>query len=123
MPITQVRNVIPHVPSTDPQITRDFFTEVFGFEILYETADYIELGAGNCLVGVLRAQGQPNQQSIYIRVNAIDALWQRRREVLSLYKHRELFVQDYGMKEFHVVAPETRTLIFVGEEVAQSDES
>ena len=31
------------------------------------------------------------------------------------YKHKELFTQRYQMKEFHVIIPETQTLLIVGE--------
>ena len=121
--MAEVLSVTPHIPSSKPQVTRDFFVKLLGFNVGLEKPEYIELKNGNFLIGIQKALKEPNQQSIYIEVRGIDALWDANREELSRYKHRELFIQDYGMKEFHIVAPNTRTLIFVGEACASEEDS
>ena len=115
--MTDIVSIYPHVPSVSPQVTRDFFVDLLGFEIQSESASFVELRRGKCKIGIQRSTGEPNQQSFYIEVRGIDELWQAKKESLANYKLRELFVQDYGMKGFDVLAPETRTLVFVGEPV------
>jgi hypothetical protein len=112
-----IRSVTPHIPSADPMLTRDFFVAVFGFDVRLEKPEFIELEAGAYLIGIQLADGPPNPQSIYIQVEGIDDLWEAKRAALFPLEHRPPFEQDYGMKEFHVVAPGTRTLVFVGESV------
>lgn len=78
---------------------------------------FIQLEKDGQRIGILQSIGKPNQQSFYIQVKGIDKLWENVRESLLKYNPRELFIQEYGMKEFHVVAPETNTLVFFGEAV------
>ena len=115
--MVEIVGVTPHIPSLNPGVTRDFFVDLMGFQVQSESERYIELRKGTLTLGIQRStgEGEPNQQSFYIRVSGIDEFWEAKRDSLSNYKLRDLFVQDYGMKEFHVVAPETRTLVFVGE--------
>ena len=112
-----VRSVTPHIPSSDVQLTRDFFVDVFGFKTLLERPEFIELGNGAWLLGIVPSTGTPNQQSVYLEVQNLDELWQAQSGLLAQLKHRAPFTQPYGMREFHVVAPGTNTLVFVGEEL------
>ena len=113
--MVEIVAVTPHIPSSNPKVTCDFFVDLLGFEIAMENPEYIELRLGSWLIGIQKTTDEPNQQSFYIQVNGINELWEASKDLLSSYKHRALFVQDYGMKEFHVVAPESGTLVFVGE--------
>ena len=113
--MTDVLRITPIVPSQNPIATKKFLIDLFGFDVQSESANYIELEIGFSYIAIKKARTEPIQQSVYIEVKEIDELWEAKREMLSRYKVRELFIQSYGMKEFHVVAPETRTLLFVGE--------
>ncbi len=53
-------------------------------------------------------------RKIYLEVTGIEGLWKHVSGFKEQYKMRDLFVQDYGTKEFHIIAP-NNCLIFVGE--------
>ena len=53
-------------------------------------------------------------REIYVEVTGIEALWAHVRQFRGQYKIRDLFTKDYGMREFHVIAPND-CLVFVGE--------
>jgi len=116
--MSKIINICTHVPSENPVVTKAFFQEVLGFNVAFELENYIELEKEGSLIGIQQSEGRPNEQSIYIRMERLDDFWQLQKKNLSKHKPREPFVQDYGMKEIHVVAPETNTLIFIGERVS-----
>jgi hypothetical protein len=39
------------------------------------------------------------------------------KDKLGDMKVREPFDQDYGMREIHINVPETKTLLFIGQEI------
>ena len=55
---------------------------------------------------------------IYIEVSGIEPLWEHVKTFKDRYKTRDLFVQDYGMTEFHSGDP-NGCLVFVGERTAK----
>jgi len=110
-----IKKIIPHIPSNNLKVTQAFFISNFEFITVVETDYFIELKNANFTLGLLKAIGEPNEQSIYIQVTNIETLWKNLKSTLSNYKHKELFTQHYGMKEFHVIIPETETLLIVGE--------
>ena len=110
-----IENVISHIPSVNLSITADFFIKLFEFKIKVKSDYYIELKNNEHSIGLLKAMSLDNEQSIYIQVNEIEKLWSDIKENIALYNHKELFTQEYGMKEFHVIIPETSTLLIVGE--------
>ena len=110
-----LEQIIPHIPSLAMNETVGFFKEVFGFKVSSESDNYIELNLGKNLLGILSSQGEPNQQSIYLKVNDIEKLWSEVSPMIKDLHAKPLFTQDYGMKEFHVVVPGSNTLLFVGE--------
>ena len=71
----QLESVVPHIPLNDMQATIDFMVGTLGFESLHRTELYSEVRSGHQLIGVLAAQGKPNEQSIYLRVKDIDIFW------------------------------------------------
>jgi len=115
--MSKIINICTHIPSRAPEVTKRFFLEVLGFNTEFEHGSYIELGNEGLLLGIQQSEGEPNQQSIYVRMEGLDAFWQSHKGTLSKYDAREPFIQEYGMKEIHVVAPETNTLLFIGENV------
>ena len=109
----------PHIPSTNLDLTADFLVRVFSFEIRLKNEAYVELGMDNLVIGLLAADSEPNQQSFAIEVEGIEELWSTQKDYLNQFHTRALFTQDYGAKEFHVVMPETNTLLFVSERQAE----
>ena len=115
--MSKIINICTHIPSRMPEVTKRFFLEVLGFNTKFEHGSYIELEKEGLLLGIQQSEGEPNQQSIYVRMEGIDYFWTSQKVNLSKYDAREPFVQEYGMKEIHVIAPETNTLLFIGENV------
>ena len=109
-----IESVTPHIPSKNIKESVNFMAEVFGFEPSNHSEVYSELLSGNHILGIIQAHGEPNQQSIYLRVKDVDALWSKIKSKLEKVKHKAPFNQDYGMREIHVVIPETNTLLFIG---------
>jgi len=91
-----------------------FMVEAFGFESINHSELYCELLSGNQVLGLIQARGEPNQQSIYLRVKDVDVLWSKTKSKLDKAKPKAPFNQEYGMREFHVVIPGTNTLLFIG---------
>ena|SRR5210317_1995407 len=115
--MSKIINICTHIPSRMPEVTKEFFLEVLGFKTDFEHGSYIELDKEGLLLGIQKSPGEPNQQSIYLRMEGLDSFWESQKVNLSKYNAREPFIQEYGMKEIHVVAPETNTLLFIGESV------
>ena len=53
--MVDVVNVSPHIPSADPQITRDFFVDLLDFKIQFESDSYIEIRNGSWVIGIQKA--------------------------------------------------------------------
>ncbi|NNK95898.1 MAG: hypothetical protein HKP41_16230 [Desulfobacterales bacterium] len=72
-----LESVTPHIPSKNMKESISFMVEAFGFEALNHSKFYSELVSGNQILAIIQAQGEPNQQSIYLRVKDVDALWSK----------------------------------------------
>ena len=112
-----IQKVIPHIPSINMSVTSEFFTNLFEFKITVNSEYFVELNNDERSIGLLKTDKLENEQSIYIQVSDIDTLWHDIKDQIAPYKHKPLFVQEYGMKEFHVIIPKTTTLLIVGEPV------
>ena len=110
----QLENITPHIPSNNMKESISFMVEAFGFESNNHSDVYSELISNNHILGIIQAHGEPNQQSIYLRVNDVDTLWSKIKSKFEKVKHKAPFEQEYGMKEIHVVIPGTNTLLFIG---------
>lgn len=115
--MSKIINICSHIPSRVPEVTKQFFLEILGFNTKFELGNYIELENEGLILGIQQSEGKPNHQSIYVRMEGLDSFWKSQKVNLSKYNVRKPFIQEYGMKEIHVVAPETNTLLFIGESV------
>jgi len=110
-----LENITPHIPSSDKDETISFLVDILGFSFENHSEYYYsELHSGNHVLGVQASQGEPNQQSIYLRVKDIDALWESINGKSESFRCHAPFDRDYGMREIHVVIPATETLLFIG---------
>ena len=109
-----LESITPHIPSKNMKESISFMVEAFGFESLNHSEFYSELLSGNQILGIIQAQGEPNQQSICLRVKDVDALWSKVKSKLEKANPKAPFNQEYGMREIHVVIPGTNTLLFIG---------
>lgn len=129
MPLTyKAKTLSPIIPIADMQRSIGFYTEVLGFEIAMQSGDYSILTRGGASLHLTRADDQSvldatrGHTSIYLEVEAIESLWSHVSQFKGRYKVRELFDREYGMREFHIIAPDD-CLIFVGERIHASEHS
>lgn len=108
----------PMIPSYNLPETKRFFVELFGFKVVRD-GDYIILHKDGHLIHILRA-GDIGEMEFYLEVDSIDELWDGIKEHLEKIKVKPPFNQDYGMREFHVIVPHTKTLMFVGQEIKRA---
>ena len=103
----------PMIPSYNVPETKRFFADLFGFEVVRD-GDYVILHKDNHLIHILRA-GDIGEMEFYLEVDNIDELWDNIKDQLEDIKVKPPFNRDYGMREFHVIVPYTKTLMFVGQ--------
>jgi hypothetical protein len=115
--MTQLNNVIPHIPSQNVDATVGFLAGLFDFEVKKHSASYTELIHGTNFLGVLESGEEPGQQSIYLRVSGVDELWSKIEPHLAGIRSKAPFDQEYGMREIHIVVPHTNTLLFIGQPI------
>lgn len=114
--LAHVNSVSPILGVADMAEALEFYTKVLLFEIVIESADWAIVRKGHGEIHLRLVEGDAQAREIYMEVTEIEALWEHVSRFQDKYKMRDLFVQDYGMKEFHVIAP-NNCLIFVGERV------
>jgi len=102
------------IPSFNIRETRDFFVDFFGFELLMD-GDYSIVKKDAHLVHILQAGDDIGEMEFYLEVDGVDDLWDSIRDRLPVTKLRPPFDREYGMREFHIVVPHTKTLMFVGQ--------
>jgi len=109
-----LEKIIPHIPSRNIETTVNFLFEIFGFTAQSQMEFYCELTSRDNTLGILKSEDEPNQQSIYLQVSDVDNLWTKIGTQLRKVNAKPPFNQDYGMREIHVIIPETNTRLLIG---------
>ena len=109
----------PMVPSYNLGETRDFFVNLFGFRV-YMDGDYVIVYKDDLTIHILNAGTDIGEMEFYLEVDAIDDLWDTLKDKLEGIKVRPPFDREYGMREFHVIIPHTKTLLFVGQGIVSA---
>jgi hypothetical protein len=104
----------PMIPSYKISETALFFTELLGFSVALKDENYAVLYKDGAMVHLLRAGEDIGEMEFYLEIDNIDALWENIKDVLEGIRVKPPFDQKYGMREFHVILPQTKTLMFVG---------
>jgi|GEM_PF-276233 len=104
----------PIVPTRDSSSSTKFF-EAMGFA----TKDYGD-GYAICEKDGRSIHFQPmgegvGEMAVYLEVDDVEALFTAVEPLLEGLKFKPPFDQPYGMREFHVVIPNTNCLLFVGQ--------
>lgn len=105
----------PMIPSFNIEVTAAFFKSVLGFSPIMHTKTYVIYQKDNLTIHLLPAGEDIGQMEFYLEVDNVDELWAGIKDKLSGIKIREPFDRDYGMREIHLVIPETNTLLFIGQ--------
>ena len=128
MPI--IEGIAPIVPVSNVARTVAFFTDTLGFEARTQDEDFALVARQGAGVSLVRATDEQALEatrtniSAYIWVEDLDGLWaelEAKLTPLGDQRVRAPFVQDYGMREFHVKDPDG-FLLFFGEIADQTGE-
>lgn len=108
----------PMIPSFNIEKTVSFFTDLLDFKVGRDDKTYVILYKDNLTVHILRAGPDIGEMEFYFEVNDIEEVWNNMKDKLDGMKVKEPFDRDYGMREVHVIIPETKTLMFIGQEIS-----
>lgn len=109
----------PMIPSFQMKETVRFFKDILGFSPVMETETYAVYQKNNLTIHILRAGEDIGQMEFYLEVDNIDGLWASIKEKVKGLKLREPFNREYGMREVHIEIPQTKTLLFIGQQIDQ----
>ena len=105
----------PMIPSYDIEKTSRFFKELFYFSAVREENNYVILSKDSTTIHILRAGEDIGEMEFYLEVEGLDGLWKNIKDKLTGIRTRAPFDREYGMREFHLDIPYTKTLLFVGQ--------
>jgi hypothetical protein len=106
----------PMIPSYNIKETAAFFTDVLSFTFFMNEENYAVLVKDNLMIHVLNA-GDIGEMEFYLEIDDIDGLWEEIKDKLTGLKVRAPFNREYGMREMHIIIPQTKTLLFIGQGV------
>ncbi|MDB5017501.1 MAG: Glyoxalase-like domain protein [Mucilaginibacter sp.] len=112
----------PMIPSYNIKETASFFIDLLGFDkFLYDENNYVILHKDNLTIHILNAGTDIGEMEFYLEVDELDVLWNSIKDKLSNIKVRAPFDREYGMRELHIIIPQTKTLLFIGEVIKRAD--
>ena len=112
--------ISPMIPSYNVKETVSFFVDLFNFEIIMD-GNYAIIHKDNLTIHILNAGQHIGEMEFYLAVDEIDTLWDSIKDKMENLKTRAPFDREYGMREFHVIVPHTKTLMFVGQALNSRD--
>lgn len=114
----KAKNLSPMIPSYNIPKTVSFFTDLLDFKIGRDDKTYVILYKDNSTVHILRAGADIGEMEFYLEVDDIEQVWNNMKEKVQGMKFKEPFYREYGMREVHIIIPETKTLMFIGQEIS-----
>lgn len=111
----KVKYLSPMIPSFNIEKTVSFFIDLLDFKIRRDDKTYVILYKDNVIIHVLRAGTDIGEMEFYLEVDDIELVWNSIKDKLDGITVKEPFNQVYGMREIHVIIPETKTLMFIGQ--------
>jgi hypothetical protein len=110
----QALHLSPIIPSTNIRITSGFFTEVLQFKTGRDDQHHKILYKDNLTIHICRAGTDIGEMAVYLEVDDVDRIWADIQDKVRGLRVKEPFDRDYGMREAHIIVPETQTLLFIG---------
>ncbi len=121
-----IEDAVSIVPVKDIRRTVDFYVDVLAFEERFVSEDetFAIVIHGDAAIQLVKTDSDEalrataNNISIYLWVRGVDTLYKQLKPTLDTLPEgrvRPPFVQDYGMREFHVKDPDG-CLLFFGED-------
>lgn len=109
----------PMIPSFNIKETVYFFKDILGFSSVMDTENYGILQKDNLNIHILPAGKDIGQMEFYLEVDDIEELWSLIINKVKGLRVREPFNREYGMREMHIEVPQTKTLLFIGQQIEQ----
>ena len=109
--------VSPMIPSFNIDETVSFFINLLDFKVRRDDKTYVILYKDNSTVHILRAGSDIGEMEFYFEVDDIEKVWDNMKGKLDAIKFKAPFDQEYGMREVHIIIPETKTLMFIGQAI------
>ncbi|MBA4292320.1 hypothetical protein C0431_05065 [bacterium] len=113
----KVDSIAAMVPSTDLERSVGFLVDGLGFELVFSTETYCILVRDGFEFHLQRAGEGVGQIAIYIKVDDVEAVWDRLQGHLDGIRHKAPFDQEYQMREIHVDLPSTQASFFIGQPI------
>ena len=108
----------PMIPSYNLEKTVSFFIDLLDFKVGRDDKTHFILYKDNLTAHILRAGSDIGEMEFYLVVDDIEKVWNNMKGKLDGMKVKEPFDREYGMREIHVIVPETKTLMFIGQEIS-----
>lgn len=109
----------PMLPSFNIRETLNFFVDLFDFKVARDDGNYVIIYKDSHLIHILNAGADIGEMEFYLQVDELDELYNSIKDKLEGIKVRPPFDREYGMREFHIVIPHTKTLMFVGQGIKE----
>ena len=103
------------IPSYNIEKTVSFFKDLLEFKIKRDDKTYVILYKDNLSVHILSAGSDIGEMEFYLEVDDIEKVWNSIKDKLGEIKVKEPFDREYGMREIHIIIPETKALMFIGQ--------
>ena len=105
----------PMIPSYNLVETTRFFMDIFSFSMVRDENNYKILSKDTLSIHLINAGTAIGEMEFYLEVDDVENLWETVKDKLTEIKVRPPFDREYGMREFHVIIPHTKTLLLVGQ--------
>lgn len=113
-------SVHPKLPMRDHAITRSYYLDQLGFEVMADYGQYLILRKDNIELHFFEYKDLDpltNYGQVYIRVRDIDALYQSLQDRgVAIHPNGGLETKPWGQREFSVLDPDVNLITF-GESV------
>ena len=114
----QAKYLSPMIPSFNIKKTVSFLTDLLDFRVGRDDNTYVILYKDNLSLHILRAGPDTGEMELYLVVDNIENVWKSLKDKVEGMKVKEPFDREYGMREVHIIIPETKTLMFIGQEIS-----
>jgi len=115
--VYKAKYVSPMIPSFNIDETVSFFINLLDFKVRRDDKTYVILYKDNSTVHILRAGSDIGEMEFYFEVDDIEKVWDNMKGKLDAIKFKAPFDQEYGMREVHIIIPETKMLMFIGQAI------
>ncbi len=105
------------IPSYNIRETIIFFRDLLDFTIPGEETNYAIIYKDSYTIHVLPAGEDIGEMEFYIEVDDIEKVWDLIKDKVGKMKVKAPFDREYGMREIHIIIPQTKTLLFIGQSI------